>query len=272
MTAGLDPAKLCAMTSTDDTSVVAGFPSDLADSSPEYSETGLEIPDGITYDEWAAIGETLQRMDRSIQWWLGDWYRHGEEHFGEDAPQGLPDDHYALRTIQNAAWVVGQVDWEIRRSDLTYSHHVEVAKSDLARDDKIDLLADAADEGWSVRDLRQAVRARLHGDMGGDGDGDAAYSARTIAAALNKLLPIPAAVVGRVLAESHGATGVDWVEMVTSSCRDRVREEWADKSIDAALLDQGPTLPDMYGAPGGGEDAAELLLGLTGDTDLGDDK
>ena len=42
------------------------------------TETGYCLPADLSYERWVEIGQTLQQMERSIQFWLGDWWDWGE--------------------------------------------------------------------------------------------------------------------------------------------------------------------------------------------------
>ena len=67
--------------------------------------TGYLLPSDLAFEEWAKVGETLQTIAGSALFWLGDWWRHGEAHFGEEAAQAVRDDlGYSARSVQVAVW------------------------------------------------------------------------------------------------------------------------------------------------------------------------
>ena len=130
-----------------------------------YDERGLDLPPGLPFDRWQAVGEALCHMERNIGWWLGDWWRYGERTYGEAAALAAPTG-YALGTVKNAAWVANRFpESSRRRDDLTFKHHQEVAPLEPRRADA--LLAKAAGEGLSARDLRYEVQRLRHDERMG---------------------------------------------------------------------------------------------------------
>lgn len=96
------------------------------------TETSYTLPEGLNIGQWLAIGETLQRMERSVMWWLGDWWRYGERRFDDIKEQALPDivkaqTGYAYQTVRAAGWVAGKFEPERRRDDIPWTFHREVA-------------------------------------------------------------------------------------------------------------------------------------------------
>lgn len=126
-------------------------------------EDGYDLPDGLSYDEWWQIGQTLQQMERSVQWWLGDWWNYGQPRYGELASQATRDaikdaTGHTYRSIQNASYVAKEFQNARRRANLSWSHH-EAVKG-LSEEDADALLDAAESEGLSVFDTRDRVRDR----------------------------------------------------------------------------------------------------------------
>ena len=71
----------------------------------EITETGLTLPENLPYDEWREIGRQLQRAERSLMWWIGDWWAYGEHTYGSRKElvesEGLSGASY--KTCKNAA-------------------------------------------------------------------------------------------------------------------------------------------------------------------------
>ncbi len=127
-----------------------------------FSPTSLALPDGLDYGDWARYGRTISQVANASLWWLGDWWRYGQARYGGTRPYGdgraaADDASVDYGSAMNAGRVSGAFEFSRRRENLTWSHHVEVAPLDPDEADA--LLGDAADGGWSVRDLRTEVKA-----------------------------------------------------------------------------------------------------------------
>lgn len=119
------------------------------------SETALTLPDGIDFDEWQRIGETLGRIGRAHQWWLGDWLNYGEATYGETYAQGINLTGYEYGTLANIAWVSREVSF--RNENLSWKHHYVVAP--LTPAEQREWLEKAERYGWSAAELRQQIKA-----------------------------------------------------------------------------------------------------------------
>jgi N6-adenosine-specific RNA methylase IME4 len=120
------------------------------------SETGLALPEDYTFDEWEQLGLALGRMERSVQWWVGDWIRFGERRYGEMYAQALDATGRDYGTLQKAVYVADKIELFRRRNNLSWSHHAEVAALPPAEQD---VWLDTAEAGaLSVMDLRSAIR------------------------------------------------------------------------------------------------------------------
>lgn len=124
-------------------------------------EGGLDLPDGLPYEHWAAMGHVLRTVERNALWWLGDWWNYGEREYGEMASQEAKDavtdaTGYAYETVKKAAWVASRVTQFRRRNNLSWSHHYEVAA--LPEDEADAWLDQAEAEGWSHRELRKQIK------------------------------------------------------------------------------------------------------------------
>lgn len=135
----------------------------------DFGVTGLALRQSfkLSYEEWEACGVWLRAVDRAVQWWVGDWMRLGEEQFGEEHAQALElGGGWDERTLQNMRWVAERVARSVRRADLSWAHHREVAALESA-DDQRDWLARAAEgedgQPWTSDRLRREMRASEHG-------------------------------------------------------------------------------------------------------------
>lgn len=122
--------------------------------------TGLDLPDGLPFDVWQAVGEQLKLVERSLMWLVGDWMLYGEGNYGERFSQALDASDYAPQTIENATWVARSISRSRRRESLSWSHHAEVASRQLTPEQQ-DMLLDIAEaEALTTKELR-IYRRRL---------------------------------------------------------------------------------------------------------------
>lgn len=127
------------------------------------TETSYQLPENLNLGEWLAIGETLQRMERSVMWWLGDWWRYGERKYGEMASQATRDavkdaTGYTYNTVRRAADVANAFESARRRADVPFAYHQEVAALPVAEAEA--LLDTVEAEGIKRADLRELVKER----------------------------------------------------------------------------------------------------------------
>ncbi|HVQ45121.1 MAG TPA: hypothetical protein VMT30_09280 [Candidatus Saccharimonadia bacterium] len=96
------------------------------------TEMSYQPPADLTFEEWCSAMETLQTMDRSVKWWIGDLILFGEAAYGGDASQAFPDafsgSPFAESTLRAAAWVSAAFPRGTRVEQLTWTHHRVVAE------------------------------------------------------------------------------------------------------------------------------------------------
>jgi N6-adenosine-specific RNA methylase IME4 len=122
-----------------------------------FAGTGLELPEGLPFAEWERIGDSLAAVERTVGWWIGDWWAYGEHRYGERA-KAAAESRFAPQTLMNYAWVARTVESSRRREGLSFSHHEAVAN--LPRDEQELFLDRAAAEGLSRAELRKAIKVR----------------------------------------------------------------------------------------------------------------
>lgn len=110
----------------------------------------------LSFEDWSDAGDALQTIDGNIRFWLGDWYLYGEEQFGEEAAQAVPDDPRSAKTISNAVAIMSRIPPERRRPEASWSIHAEVAYLDAP--DQVRWLETAIAEQLTVRKLRDRIR------------------------------------------------------------------------------------------------------------------
>lgn len=88
--------------------------------------TSLEVRGNPVFGEWEKCGSFLDRIEGAVQFWIGDWLNYGEKAYGEKYAQAVSPTQ--AETWQHYAWVSNSVESCIRIQDLSYSHHLQVAK------------------------------------------------------------------------------------------------------------------------------------------------
>jgi len=117
---------------------------------------GLIVEGEPTYEEWEAVGQSLQHMQGSVHWWIGDYARLADAQWGEKYDQLMGDTGFSYDTIRRDRRVAERVQFGRRRRNLSHAHHIEVAM--LAPEQQDELLQTAEEQDWSHKRLRQAVR------------------------------------------------------------------------------------------------------------------
>ena len=129
----------------------------------DLTATSYRPPEDLPLARWLSIMETLQQMERSIQFWLGDCWNYGELKYGEYAAQGLREQieqatGRTMQTIYDYGWVCRAVGSSLREETLTFDHHRSVAKLAAKHPDRAAaLLRQAADDPriWSAAELKR---------------------------------------------------------------------------------------------------------------------
>jgi hypothetical protein len=122
------------------------------------TSTALRIPDRkLTVEEWEELGSKVLAVDEASKFWIGDWIVKGEwGGYGARFREVVERLELAGVTVRQYAYVAGHVPEPVRRQDLSWRHHLAVAK--LKPDpDQERWLAKAAAESWSYRELVDAI-------------------------------------------------------------------------------------------------------------------
>lgn len=115
----------------------------------------LTMPKGFTFVQAETILTQLLAYGQAMPFWLGDLLVQEEMVRGETYAQLVPETHRETQTLKDYHWVASKVAGEIRRQELSYNHHKEVAKLEPKEQEK--WLKVAVDEGLSTRELRHSI-------------------------------------------------------------------------------------------------------------------
>ena len=122
---------------------------------------GLVVTGNPTVKEWGDFGSQIKAVEGAIQWLIGDWLNYGELHYGEKYKEAIEKTGYDYGTLRDEKWIAGRFEVSRRHDNIPWGHHREVAG--VRPDDVADALLDqAAENNWSQKELRKAVRELTH--------------------------------------------------------------------------------------------------------------
>ena len=132
----------------------------------QATRTGLTLPEGLSFEEWATIGDALSAADQSIMWWVGDWWAYGEKSgekwgYGDrsrmlDKLREAGHNPPSFKTCKQAGWLARRFERSSRLDLLSFGHHEAVAKLDDREASW--LLERAQANSWTRQELRDEVR------------------------------------------------------------------------------------------------------------------
>lgn len=122
-----------------------------------FTKTRLIMPSDMTQEQWAEVGSYLATSDSSIQWWIGDWMNRATKEWGDETIEmAITITGYKPETLYNIASIAAKIHFSLRNENLSFQHHVAVAK--LSADLQKHWLKMAETNKWSYRDLRKAIK------------------------------------------------------------------------------------------------------------------
>jgi hypothetical protein len=123
------------------------------------TRTGAMINENITLEDFCTGLSNCQALANAATWALGDLLVYGENRneWGETYTQALDLTQKSYSTLTNAVYVSNAYPPEERVDGLSWSHHREIA-SVKNPDERRALLTQAANEGWSREQLRDAAK------------------------------------------------------------------------------------------------------------------
>ncbi|WKX72587.1 LmbU family transcriptional regulator [Streptomyces sp. XD-27] len=126
------------------------------------TNVGLQIPAGLTFEDWERAGRQLSGIVNSSSWWLGDWLVYGKDHYTDRYQRGIRAAGLQYQTLRNYAWVSRRFEFNRRRAALSFQHHAELASLPV---DEQELWLDRAEQmKWTTKQLRTAIRVAREDD------------------------------------------------------------------------------------------------------------
>ena len=138
----------------------------------------LVMDEDVSDEDIREVLGTLKRVETSYQWLLGDFLCQVERLRGNDLVKLMMQGFDVSEgRAYDARRVCGSIPRE-RRLDISFTHHLTaLIETDIDVDSALGFLGEAIDGGWSVAELRKAIRraraepGRLDGGGGGSGSG-----------------------------------------------------------------------------------------------------
>lgn len=122
----------------------------------EVTGVSLQLPEGLEFGAWVQVGCQLGRMEAAYRWWVGDWLNYGERTYGSTYTREMDVTGLEYSSLANCRWVAKSVGFSRRRENLTWSHHLEVAK--LTAEDQELWLQKAEANAWTAKELRAFLK------------------------------------------------------------------------------------------------------------------
>jgi len=125
--------------------------------SPNGQPVGLQLPPGLPFDRYEAIGQMFWTVHELSRWCVGDWIAYGEDTYRDDIYlQAVGMTGLSKNTLENYASASRLVPPQRRRSGVSHSIHVEVKS--LPAGSQKRLLARAEREQLTKEAVRELVR------------------------------------------------------------------------------------------------------------------
>lgn len=119
------------------------------------TETSFAMADDASESEYWQAGRAIGRMAQANLWYLGDWANSLADRGYGDLKRAAEVTGAAYNTLRQATSVASRVCTRVHT--LSWHHHQLVAKYDV--DEQAVWLADAVAGRWTVRQLRDEMRA-----------------------------------------------------------------------------------------------------------------
>lgn len=127
----------------------------------ELNKTNLTFKRDVSKDEWMSVFQALKQVEGCIQFWIGDCLAYRQQKWGmyDDVAE---ETGYEKETLKKYKKISERVETSLRRPELSFSHHEQVA---FIPPEKQELfLNKAVEENLSVRDLKREIQKEKFND------------------------------------------------------------------------------------------------------------
>lgn len=124
----------------------------------EFTNSGLRIDAALDMADYNAIRDFLMSANKAVQWWIGDWllYGEGRGEWGETYDRAVFHTGLSKHYLKQCKSVSRAYQLCDRSHNLPWTHHLIAAS--LEPEARQEVLETAVAEGWSKRQMREAVR------------------------------------------------------------------------------------------------------------------
>lgn len=121
--------------------------------------TSYELPEKLSADQWLEVGRALGKADRSLMWWIGDWWAYGEHEYGDRAAIVKSDDWEGpkFQTCMDAAWVCRRFETSSRDEVVSFRKHRAIASIDNEQM-RLDVLKWTAENDATIKEIEAKVK------------------------------------------------------------------------------------------------------------------
>ncbi len=119
-----------------------------------FSPTECRINEGVSEQEWLAVGGAISHVQQSCFFWVGDWALAGFRLFGKKVTGDLAQQAtgYSRQMLHICVRVARRFPPERRRDEVTFFHHLVLCKFLPELADQ--LLAEACEYGYTAKQIR----------------------------------------------------------------------------------------------------------------------
>jgi hypothetical protein len=120
-----------------------------------FHPTELKLEPGLPEGDWQEIGRAVAHVRESAHLWLGDWLLYGTRLYGVQTAYDLARQATGLPegTLRDARWCAKKYKPEERKPELSYCHHLVLAKYPTEVRERI--LTEAIEIGLTTRQCRK---------------------------------------------------------------------------------------------------------------------
>lgn len=123
------------------------------------TETSLDLPPDLPYEQYEALGVALARGYRGMIWRIADWINFGERVYGEKYAQAVEETGLHPETLKSYASVARRIPRERRVPGVPFGVHAAVAALEPA--EQTEWLERTVRNDWKRDDLRAHLRGNV---------------------------------------------------------------------------------------------------------------